>query len=169
MQILIVVGRVFFRTVRIAEKIVGYFLIVGLASIVLLMTMQIVNRYLFQNPLVWTEELCRFIFVWITIMGAGVALRRFELIGVNFIIDKIPPTLQNVVRFLGLLGVTVFIYILTRHGISLLMTARRGATLSAALRVPMYIVYLVFPIGGTIMFLFSIACLIEVITGKHRF
>jgi C4-dicarboxylate transporter DctM subunit len=159
---------VFFRIVRVLEKVVGILLILGLTAIVVLMTMQIINRYFVRNPFVWTEELCRYIFVWITIMGAGLALRRFELVGVHFVLDKLPRTVQILIRVVGLLGITLFIFILTRFGVKLLMTAVKGKTLSPALQLPMHIVYLIFPIGGTIMFVFAIACIVEVLMGKWR-
>jgi len=159
---------IFFAIVKVLEKLVGLLLIIGLSVIIILMTMQIINRYFVRNPFVWTEELCRYIFVWITIMGAGLALRRFELVGVNFILDKIPGKIQTLIRVVGLLGITLFIFILTRYGLKLLMTAVRGRTLSPALRLPMHIVYLIFPIGGTIMFIFAIACIVEVLMGKWR-
>lgn len=160
--------RIFFTIVKALEKVVGLFLIIGLVTIIVLMTMQIINRYFVRNPFVWTEELCRYIFVWITIMGAGLALRRFELVGVHFILDKIPSKIQTLIRVLGLLAITLFIFILTRYGFKLLMTAVKGRTLSPALQLPMHIVYLIFPIGGTIMFIFAIACIVEVLMGKWR-
>jgi len=161
-------GSIFFAVVGFLEKLVGYFVIVGLAVIIVLMTMQIINRYALRSPFIWTEELCRYIFVWITIMGAGLALRRFELVGVNLILERVPVKVQNVLRIAGLLGITLFIYILTRYGTQLLIIAAKGKTLSPALRVPMSAVYIIFPIGGTIMFILAIACIVEVITGKRQ-
>ena len=159
---------IFFSIVEVIEKASGYLLIAGLAAIIILMTMQIINRYVLKNPFVWTEELCRYIFIWITIIGAGLALRRFDLIGVNFILERATFKVQTLIRVVGLLGVTFFIYILMKYGANLVFIAMKSKTLSPALRVPMYVLYIIFPLGGVIMFIMSIACIIEVIIGKKR-
>jgi len=159
---------IFFTVIKVLEKLTGLLLIIGLSVIIILMTMQIINRYIVRNPFVWTEELCRYIFVWITIMGAGLALRRFELVGMYFILHKIPRKIQNLIRVVGLFGITLFIFILARYGLKLLVIAVKGRTLSPALRAPMFAVYLIFPIGGTIMFIFAIACIVEVLMGKWQ-
>jgi len=157
---------IFFSIVEIIEKASGYLLIVGLAAIVILMTMQIINRYVLKSPFIWTEELCRYIFIWITFIGAGLALRRFKLVGVTFILERAPFKVQNLIRFVGLLGVTFFIYIMMKYGTNLLFKAMESKALTPALRVPIYVVYIIFPLGGMIMFIMSIACVIEVIMGK---
>ena len=159
---------IFFSIVEVIEKASGYLLIAGLAAIVFLMMMQIFNRYALKNPFVWTEELCRFIFILITFIGAGLALRRFEIIAVTFILERAPFKVQNLIWAVGLLGVTFFTYILIKYGTNLLFMSRETKVISAALRVPIYVVYIIFPLGGMIMFIMSIACVIEVIMGKKR-
>jgi len=151
---------------RILQKIVGALVIVGLAGIVLLVTLQIIDRYLFKDPVVWTEELARYVFVWSTIFGASLALRRFELICVTFILDRLPPIPRRIAMALGLLGVIVFFWIFVQYGSKLLVTAMGAGTTSPGLGAPMYLIYLIFPIGGTMMLIFSIACLIEVLMGR---
>src|ERR1700743_2348640 len=36
----------------------------------------VVSRYVFNNPIIWTDELATFLFLWLAMFGAVVALRR---------------------------------------------------------------------------------------------
>lgn len=157
----------FFFIVKVIEKAMSCFLIVALLMLVLLMSMQVINRYLLKTTFVWTEELSRYIFIWITFIGAGLSLRRFEMPVALFVIDLFHHKLQNIFRIVGLLGVTLFIFIMTKYGIELMLLAMRNNTLTPAMQIPLYLVYTIFPLGGGTMFIFSIACIIELITKKR--
>jgi len=43
---------------------------------VLVLLAAVASRYLFHNPLVWTDELALLLFIWLAMLGAGVAFRR---------------------------------------------------------------------------------------------
>src|SRR5947209_18554817 len=36
----------------------------------------VVSRYVFNSPIMWTDELATFLFLWLAMLGAVVALRR---------------------------------------------------------------------------------------------
>jgi len=66
-----------------------------LAAIVCITFLQVVLRYVFGNPLSWGEELARYIFVWITFLGAAVAYARDTHIRVDAVIALSPPLFQR--------------------------------------------------------------------------
>jgi len=41
-----------------------------------LVSVQVITRYIFNNPISWTEEMARFILVWITFIGAAISLKQ---------------------------------------------------------------------------------------------
>jgi len=51
----------------------------GLALVFITFTVlsfgQVIARYAFGHPITWTEEVCRYLFVWVVFVGAGVAER----------------------------------------------------------------------------------------------
>ena len=60
---------------RIADKLEEYFLVFCLGFMVLLVFVQVVMRYIFQNSLSWSEELARYLFLWLSWIGASYAVR----------------------------------------------------------------------------------------------
>jgi TRAP-type transport system small permease protein len=54
----------------------------------------VVMRYWFNQPPIWSEDVPRLLFVWMTYLAAVVATRRDTNIKVTFIVDKLPRRLQ---------------------------------------------------------------------------
>src|SRR6266403_4196522 len=50
--------------------------------------LQVVCRYAFGAPLTWSEELCRYCFVWIVFLAAVIGLERGALLGVDIAIRR---------------------------------------------------------------------------------
>src|SRR5258708_1981750 len=48
----------------------------------------VVSRYVFDSPLMWTDELANFLFLWLSMLGAVVALRRNEHMRLTTIINS---------------------------------------------------------------------------------
>jgi TRAP-type C4-dicarboxylate transport system permease small subunit len=73
-----------------------YFLgIAGLASalvvaLVTIMGVQVFFRYVLNDSLIWTEEVCRYILLWMTFLFAGVAFQRGEMVSLEIIVGRFP-------------------------------------------------------------------------------
>lgn len=71
---------------------------------------QVFFRYVLKNPLVWTEELARFLLAWIVFLGASSAIHNWDNLRVTYFIDRFPKRLFTLVEMatkllsLGLLG-----------------------------------------------------------------
>ena len=70
-------------------------------------------RYLLNQPLAWTVELSRILFVWLTFIGAAVAVRDGVHVRVTLAVDLLPPAARRllaragVVRSLAFLGLMI--------------------------------------------------------------
>lgn len=65
--------------------------------------LQVIARYVLVTPLPWTEELSRFLLVWVAFLGAASVTRRKLHITVEFLSSKLPPFaghLVNVVTYI---------------------------------------------------------------------
>src|ERR1700757_5067025 len=66
----------------------------------------VVSRYLFDRPLMWTDELANFLFLWLAMLGTVVALRRGEHMRLTTFVNSVGPEWG---RFLGTVGSLVLI------------------------------------------------------------
>src|SRR6201998_2080652 len=66
----------------------------------------VVSRYVFDSPLMWTDELANFLFLWLAMLGTVVALRRNEHMRLTTFVNSVGPAWG---RFRGTVGSLVLI------------------------------------------------------------
>jgi TRAP-type C4-dicarboxylate transport system permease small subunit len=117
---------------------------------------QVIARFVFNDPISWSEEIARFLFLWITLIGASYAIAFGKHFCVDFLISRFPPNLQKVTVWFVALCVFAFAAIMIYYGLS--VTWRTRFQVSAALELPMCYPYFCIPLSG----LFTV---IHLITG----
>ena len=83
------VGRVIDLWLGSFIEILGATLV--MAEIVILLA-GVVSRYLFDHPLVWSDELASILFLWLAMLGAAIALRRSEHMRMTAVVGALPPS-----------------------------------------------------------------------------
>ena len=86
---------------RLFIKTVEWLLIALLGLMVVLVFGNVVLRYGFNSGLVFSEEVSRFIFMWLTLLGALLAMHQRAHLGMNSVIAALPVPGQRVVRFIA--------------------------------------------------------------------
>ncbi|MFA6505838.1 MAG: TRAP transporter small permease [Treponemataceae bacterium] len=133
------------RIAGFLSKLEEIFLVTCFSVIAIALFLQIIFRYFLNAPLIWTEELARYLLVWITFFGINYGLRRKKHIEMAYFFDKLPKAAQNAVT------------VLTQIMILYLMWKIFGATMrfvraqmnieSSAMQINMGLVYVALPIG----------------------
>ncbi|WP_078594810.1 TRAP transporter small permease [Evansella clarkii] len=124
---------------------------VMLAVMVILIFLQIVSREVVGSSFAWTEEVARFLMIWVTFLGASFAFQHGAHIGIEFFKMKLPVMFRKIFNILAFLSSTVFFMYMIVQG-SLLVDRAMTQT-STALNLPMGYAYLVIPISGVLMFI----------------
>lgn len=75
----------------------------ALALMVVLVFGNVVLRYVFNSGIAVSEEVSRWLFVWLTFLGAIVALRERGHLGTDFLVGKLPPVGKKLCLVLGYL------------------------------------------------------------------
>lgn len=126
-------------------------LVTLLSGSVLLIFFQVVMRYIFKNSLAWSEELARYLFLYMIWIGASYAVKRESHLRIEIIKDKIPENHQKSFEtFIMLiwLAFSVFLFI---YSLKLTMMIHARGQLSPAMRIPMSYAYASVPIGTGLM------------------
>jgi len=124
----------------------------------ILAILQVVTRYLFLYSISWLEELTRYLMIWMTFVGAALAVQKKANIGV----DIVPVLTKNkiVVGFFNLLvnAITaVFACAYFFYSLSLVNTTLAFSQLTPAMRIPMYLMYASISVGALLMIVHSLA------------
>ena len=116
-----------------------------LAYMALAILAQIIGRYFFNYSIAWSEETATFAQVWLTLLGAGIAMRYNQHVGVDLLIRKAPLFIQRVCVGAGLLLSLWFLGVVVVGSLSML--AIGFIVKSPALQIPMAIPYMALPVG----------------------
>lgn len=108
---------------------------------------QVFTRYVTENPLIWTEEVARYLFVWITLIGAAAAVRVHAHFGLD-ILRRYAPPLRTALGAVTMLIVAGFLVLLLYTGIA--ETRQAALQMSPALQVRMHWAYLALPVGAAL-------------------
>lgn len=84
------------KVVKALIKIEDSVLMMCLALMGLVLFSQVVSRYFLKSPLIWSEELARYLQVWITFLGIGYGIRNKAHIEMTFIYNRCSKKIQNI-------------------------------------------------------------------------
>ncbi|MGQ8364969.1 TRAP transporter small permease [Glaciecola sp. 1036] len=144
-------------------------LVIAMSSILLTVIWQVISRYLLKDPASVTEELSRFILIWIGILGAAYAYSQKAHLGFNLIVEKMSQTRKRIVLTIVELCVIAFCAVtLSYGGMKLVNLTFELEQISAALEVKMGFIYFVLPLSGCLIIFYAIMNIIDVWTNNTQ-
>jgi len=139
------------------NRIIDIVAILIMAALVVDVLWQVVSRYILENPSAWTEELAAFLLVWASMLGACIALRQKAHLGIDYFVEKFSRENRDIIRILVCLTIAAFSFlILILGGLQLVKATFVTNQLSPALGIKMGYVYLILPISGLLMTIYSL-------------
>ncbi len=111
--------------------------------------LQVVYRYVLIQPLHWSEELARYLFVWLSILGATLGVQKQGHFGLEIFFRMFPKQGQWLMRLLIHLLMGSVILVLLVYGITLV--EKTALQESPAMGIPMSWAYACLPFGAALM------------------
>jgi TRAP-type transport system small permease protein len=135
---------------------------VALMLMVVLVFGNVVLRYGFNSSITVSEEISRWLFVWITFMGAVVALREHTHLGTDALVSRLPPLGKKICFALSHLTMLYVCYLLFKG--SLEQTKINMDVLAPSTQLPMAVVHaagLAFSVTAGVMLLLDLWLLVS--------
>lgn len=148
------------------EKFLRIVLLVLVSGIVITTMLQIVARFILMVSIPWTDELARYLMIWASFVGLGVAYRKRELICVAFFREKLPPHLLKVTLLISDLLCSVFAIVIVMYGVKLCF--QNVGQASPSMRISLGIIYAVVPLGCLLFLLFAFESLFSYFSPARR-
>lgn len=116
--------------------------------------------------LVWAQELCIYLFVWMAKFGAAYGVRVGIHVGVDILVERLEGQARRIMTIIAMSGGIIFTAILVWIGTDFVWHVRQGGQTSPDLEWPMWIIYLAVPLGSALMcFRFIQALYLYITTG----
>lgn len=124
-----------------------------LATAVLIMFVviccQVLFRYVLHQPSPWTEELARYLFIWVSMVGAAYGVNTQAHFGFELLVKKMSPWLQRAGHYFIQLCMGLLVVVLVVYGLRMVKVVSFQVT--PALQLPMRYVYYSLPVSGLLM------------------
>ena len=134
------------------QSLLRWLMVASVATLMVPITMQVISRYTQLIPsYIWTEELSRFVFIWMVMLGAMIALRD----GTHFDVDVWPalkPRPNAMLRIASNLLILVFAGVYVYWGIAFVQFGWNQSSELAEL--PMTYIFIAWPLAGVTWVLF---------------
>ena len=126
-------------------KIENFIVISSLSGMFISILLQVILRYLFGKPLLWSEEVARYLFVYFSLIGISYGIKENSHIRMVAFIQLLPERIQSIIDFvLNIMIAALFLW-LAPQSIPFLGTQMK--IYATATEIPMIFVYAVLPVG----------------------
>ena len=147
----------------VLEKVYNIILILLTVSMFIIVGYNVFMRFVINQSVGWADELSRFLFIWTSFIGAVIAFRDDEHVGLSFAVDKIKSQgIRRIIAVLQQVLILLVLGVLTWNGYVALGTVMN---VSPALSIPMSVIYAVIPVTGFLMFLIGIGKVVLLLSG----
>lgn len=131
------------------EKVLKIFTTFFMLLLVFILTASVIFRYVFNSPISFAEESSRYILVWMSFLGAGLAAKWDSHMRVDAFLGKMPKKAQLWIKTVINLVTVVFLSFGVYYGMKLVI--RTHEQVSELLRINMSIMYFAVVAGFAIM------------------
>ena len=147
---------------KIVDQILERALILLLALMLIQVLWQVFSRYILLVPSSFTDELSRFLLIWIGLLGAGYATGK----RMHLTIDILPSRLEgkrrkNLDLLINGLVILFALTVMVIGGLRLVYVTLTLGQTSSALEIPLGYIYTVIPLSGFVIIFYSILNLLE--------
>lgn len=135
--------------------------IILFAAMFLCVLAQVFFRYFLGNPLVWSDELSRYLFVWVSFLGWVIAARKRSHLTVSVFDGRLGPRGRAVLKLVGAVAAILFAVLLAWQGWRIAM--RNMDVETTTLAVSAGVIYLIVPVAAILVGLYAASDLVRAV------
>lgn len=145
------------------DKILSNLLVVIMAAMVINVLWQVFTRFVMGEPSSFTDELARYLMIWLGILGAAYVSGKNMHVAIDVLPQRASPRTQKKLRNIVASIIMAFAFFaLVIGGCRLVYITFLLDQHSAALQIPLAIVYLCLPLSGLLIIYYKISDLLNI-------
>ncbi|MAU26806.1 MAG: TRAP transporter permease DctQ [Muricauda sp.] len=140
------------------DSILGHALVLVMAVMVVNVLWQVFSRYVLGAPSSFTDELARFLMIWIGVLGAAYVAGRNGHVAIDVLARRTSGNNQKRLKQLVRIAIVLFcLFAMVIGGLRLVYVTYVLEQYSPALGLPLAVVYLVIPLSGLLIIYYKIS------------
>jgi TRAP-type C4-dicarboxylate transport system permease small subunit len=151
------------------DKWIANLLIIFMALMVLNVTWQVVSRFIFQDPSSFTDELSRYLLIWVGMLGSAYVAGKNEHLAIDILINKLKGNAQiKLLMFIQFLILIFALFVMVLGGSNLVYITFMLGQKSATLQLPLSFIYGIIPFSGLLIIYYEIVTIIQLIKSLKK-
>lgn len=146
---------------KIWDNLEEFMIIPLIFAMSIIIFIQVIMRYVFENSLTWSEELARYLFVWLVYFSVSFTARRQKHIRIDAAINLYPKKMRPYIEILSEIIVLAFSIFIAVTGVTVYHKITWSGQMSPAIGLPMQIVYAAPMIGMALTAIRQIQCILQ--------
>ena len=142
------------RLFSVMDTLLNWVLALIMTVMLVVVSAQVWYRFVLNDPLAWSEELARYLFVWISFLGSAVGVRMQVHLGIDLIDKVLSPRGRKIMTLVVHLAIQIFLVVIIYWGVRILKVVQFQK--SASMGIPMTYAYLAVPVGSGLMLINSL-------------
>ncbi len=144
------------------DKLLANFLVIIMTAMVLNVLWQVASRFILGSPSSFTDELARYLMIWVGILGAAYVSGQNMHVAIDVLPRRLNKQTQKKLLFIVRLLIILFsLGALVVGGLRLVYITHVLDQNSPALQVPLSLVYVVIPISGMLIIYYKISDILK--------
>ncbi len=154
---------------RRIDRALAFLLIVLMGANVLNVLWQVFTRFVLKNPSSYTEELARFLLIWVALLGASYAMGRKLHLAIDIVVERLKGKPRALAELASLFLIFLFAcVVMVIGGARLVFVTLTLDQTSAALQIKLGYLYLVLPLSGLLIMFYTAAYFAETLSGRRE-
>lgn len=149
------------QLLNVSEMILGMLCVAAFLVMFVLGVATVFFRFVVEQSLTFPDELIRYLFIWMVLLGAAIAYRRGIHAAISMLTDALPAAVQRVVMIAATLASACFFAVLLWSGSALTLVV--WPQISPALEVSMSWVYGAIPAGAVFLLIYALELLVKLL------
>ncbi len=139
------------------DQVVSIILIIILALMVLNVSYQVFTRYFTDTPSSFTDELSRYLMIWLGLLGAAYIAGRDQHVSIDVLVNKFSPKWKKIAWYFTNWSIILFaVFGLIIGGGNLVYITLVLNQNSPTLSIPLGVVYLIIPLSGLLVVFYKV-------------
>lgn len=148
---------IFNRIKQAVDRLIAAFSVAVMVALVVCVVWQVFSRYVLNQPSTLTDELARFLMIWVGLLGAAYTVGAQRHLAIDLLAMTLKPRKKAALGVL--INLLIFIFsgaVIVTGGLKLIDKTLTTAQVSAAMQIPMGYVYLILPLSGVIIMFYAL-------------
>lgn len=145
------------KTRKTIDRYLAIALILIMAILVVDVVWQVLARYIVKSPSSYTDELARYLLIWVGLLGSAYAMGKKKHLAIDILPSKLTGRPRVVLdAFINILVIAFAFLVLVIGGVRLVYITLNLNQISPALGIPLGYIYLVLPLSGLLIIFYGL-------------